>query len=210
MPSHFRLRTPHLPALAVAGLLALPVGLVGQESTTRGLSLALYFQGASLEVEGGDPGNGGGGGLRVGYGINRTVTLFARADASSTDVEDADVEGQWKLAHVELGGRFHFANSLRSWVPWLEAAVGGRAVTVEDARVEGDLAQQEAEVSFNGTAFSLGGGLDVYLSEAWALDLGLAWTTGEFNEIEVGAVSVSGLDLDAKSFRLNFGVVWWP
>lgn len=208
MPS---LRTRLLAPLAVAAVAALfvaPADAAAQESTTRGLSLALYLQGASLSVEGGDPGSGAGGGLRVGYGINRTVTLFARTDLSETDVDDADVEGQWKLAHVELGGRFHFANSLRSWVPWLEAAIGARSVTVDDAEVEGDPTADE--VTFSGSAFSLGGGLDFYFSESLALDVGLAWTSGEFDEIEVGPVSLGGFDLDAQSFRFNLGLAWWP
>jgi hypothetical protein len=179
-----------------------------QVSTTRGWSFALYLQGSSLTVENSDPGAGGGAGLRVGYGINRTVTLFVRGDGSQTDVEDARIEGQWTLAHGEVGARFHFANSLRRVVPFLEVAAGARAVTVEAARVEGE--DQDESVTFNGGAFSLGGGMGVHFSEAWALDLGLAWTSGEFTEIKAGPISVSGLDLDAKSFRFNLGVVWWP
>lgn len=206
-----RLRADRI-ALAVAtaalAFVAVPATAAAQSSTTRGLSLALYLQGASLEVEGGDPGSGGGGGLRVGYGFNRIVTGFVRLDGSKTDVEDATVEGQWTLGHAEIGARFHFANSLRRWVPWLEAAAGGRAVSVSDAVVDGE--QETADVTFSGGAFSLGGGLDVYLSQTLALDVGLAWTTGEFSEIEVGAVSVSGFDIDARSFRFNVGLAWWP
>jgi opacity protein-like surface antigen len=197
-----------LVATATVAFISAPTSAAAQSSTTRGLSLGLYLQGASLEVEGGDPGSGGGGGLRVGYGFNRIVTGFVRFDGSKTDIEDATVEGQWTLGHAEIGARFHFANSLRRWVPWLEAAAGGRAVSVSDAVVEGE--QETADVTFSGGAFSLGGGLDVYLSQNWALDVGLAWTSGEFNEIEVGAISASGLDIDAQSFRFNVGVAWWP
>ena len=195
-------------AAVTAALLCLPSLASAQSSTTRGLSLGLYLQGASLSVEGGDPGNGGGAGLRVGYGFNRNITGFIRFDGSKTDIEDATVEGQWALGHGEIGARFHFANSLRRWVPWLEAAVGARAVTVSDATVEGE--EESADVTFSGSAFSLGGGLDFYFSQTWALDLGLAWSSGEFSEIEVGPVSVSGFDIDAQSFRFNVGVVWWP
>jgi opacity protein-like surface antigen len=196
-----------LSLLVSAALCALPGTAAAQSSTTRGLSLALYLQGASLSVENADPAGGGGGGLRVGYGFNRIVTGFIRFDGSKIDVDDATVEGEWSLGHAEIGARFHFANSLRRWVPWLEASAGARAVSVEDAVVEGD---EAADVSFNGTAFSVGGGLDFYMSQNWALDVGLAWTGGEFNEIEVGAVSVSGFDIDAQSFRFNLGVAWWP
>jgi hypothetical protein len=194
-------------ALLLAVLVGVPSGASGQVSTTRGLSLGVYFQGASLSVEGGDPGNGGGGGLRVGYGINRTVTLFIRADGSQTDVEDATIVGQWTLAHGELGARFHFANALRRWVPFLEVAAGARTVSVNDATVEGG---SPADVSFSGGAFSLGGGLGVYFNQTVALDLGLIWTGGEFTDIDVGNVTVSGFDIDARSFRFNLGLTFWP
>lgn len=197
-----------LGAVLAAALLLAPAAASAQASTTRGFNVALYLQGASLTVEDGDPGSGGGAGLRVGYGLNRIVTLFARADGSRIDVDDASVRGEWGLAHVEIGGRFHFANSLRRWVPWLEAAVGARAVSVEDAVVEGE--RETAEVTFNGSALSLGGGLDVYFTERWALDAGLAWTAGEFDEIEVGRLTLTGLDIDASSFRFNVGATWWP
>ena len=198
--------------LATAGALGLlflaPADGAAQVSTTRGWSFALYLQGAALSVEGGDAGGGGGGGLRIGYGLNRTVTLFLRGDASQTDVDDASIEGQWDLTHGEFGARFHFANSLRRVVPFLEVAAGGRTVTVDAARVEGEA--EEESLSFNGPSFSLGGGMGVHFNPSWALDLGLAWTTGEFTEIQAGAISVGGLDLDAKSARFNIGVVWWP
>ena len=96
--------------LATAGALGLlflaPADGAAQVSTTRGWSFALYLQGAALSVEGGDAGGGGGGGLRIGYGLNRTVTLFLRGDASQTDVDDASIEGQWDLTHGEFGARF--------------------------------------------------------------------------------------------------------
>ena len=211
--SRFRPRrlAPSL-TLAAAGafglLLLAPDAGAAQTSTTRGWSFGLYLQGASLSVEGGDPGSGGGGGLRVGYGLNRTVTIFVRGDGSKTDVEDASIEGQWTLGHGELGARFHFANSLRRVVPFLEVAAGARTVSVDAARVEGE--DQDEAITFSGGAFSLGGGMGVHFNQSWALDVGLAWTTGEFTEIQAGPISVGGLDLDAKSFRFNLGVVWWP
>lgn len=145
--------------------------------------------------------------MRVGYGLNRTVTLFVRADHSEMDVEDASIVGQWALGHGEFGARFHFANALRRWVPYLEAAAGARTVSVTGAEVDGE---PEGKVSFTGGAFSLGGGLGVHFNQTLALDLGLIWTGGEFTDIDVGNVSVRGFDIDAQSFRFNLGLTWWP
>lgn len=181
--------------------------LAGQESTTRGLNLGFHLQGASLSIEGDDTADeGSGAGIRVGYGINRIVTLFADLDGAAITVEDAEnLEGDWRIGHVDLGARFHFANSLRWWVPFLEAALGFRTVEVEDVGPN-----QEETVTFSGASFSVGGGMDFYFTESLALDLGLRFTGGEFNEIEIGSISVGDLDIDASSGRFNLGIIWWP
>lgn len=213
--THRHRHRPTRPGPAPAGvglalfalLAALPAQ--AQESTTRGLSLGFGIQAASLSIEGGDEQGGGGVGIRVGYGFNRIVTAFLRIDGSEIDVrdEDSEIQGDWRLAHAEIGARFHFANSLRRWVPYLEAAVGARGVQVENPRVEGERVDQ---VDFNGSAFSLGGGLGIHFTRTLAADVGVVFSNGEFNEIDVGAVAVQNLDLDASSFRFNLGLAWWP
>jgi hypothetical protein len=52
--------------------------------------------------------------------------------------------------------------------------------------------------------------MDFYFTESLALDLGLRFTGGEFNEIEIGSISVGDLDIDASSGRFNLGIIWWP
>ena len=194
-------------AVALAVVLMQSSPAAAQRSTTRGFTLGGHLQAASLTVEDGDPDGGGGLGIRAGYGFNRLLTAYLEVDGIAFDVENPELDGEWGMAHVDLGVRFNFANSLRAWVPFLEAAVGGRAVTVEDGRVNGT---NVGEVSFSGSAFSLGGGIGFFLSEKVALETVLKFTGGEFTQIDVGNVSVDGLDLDASSFRFKFGVAWWP
>lgn len=179
-----------------------------QESTTRGFVLGLHASGASLQVESQDRNNAGGAGLLVGYGLNRHFTLLLQADVAEFDNQSAgDVEGTWALGHFDLGVRFNFANSLRSYVPFLQGSLGVRAVGVQDAVVNGS---PENDVSFTGSTFSVGGGIDFYFSEQWALDVALLWSSGEFDTLHVNNASVSGFDIDAKSARFNLGVTWWP
>lgn len=205
-------RAPTIPGLSIVAAMILtltPAGaLTGQVSTTRGFHLGFHVQGASLSVEGDDtPDEGGGAGIRVGYGINRIVTLFADVDGAVITVEGAEnLSGDWGMAHVDLGARFHFANSLRRWVPFLDVAVGFRSVGVDDALINNETLES---VSFNGGSFSIGGGLAVYFTETLALDLAARFTAGEFTEIEVGALSLGNLDIDANSGRFNLGLVWW-
>lgn len=209
-PSSTTLRRALAVSLVLAGAAAArPPATSAQVSTTRGWSLGAHLVGASLSVEDDDANGGGGLGLRAGYGFNRTVTVFLSVDGIAFDAENAptEVSGEWTMAHADLGARFHFANALRRWVPWLEAAVGGRTVSLEDEVVDGE---EREGVTFTGGSFTVGGGLDVYLRQTLALELGLRFTGGEFTDVEVGNVTVEGLDLDASSVRVGLGLTWWP
>jgi hypothetical protein len=193
-------------AVGMVGLSPLPAE--GQRSTTRGLNLGLHLQGASLEVEGGGKDGGGGLGFRVGYGFNRIVSAYFELDGVSVDSENAEVfQGTWSLGHADLGVRFHFANALRAWVPYLELAAGARFASVSDVEAGGERFE---DVSFSGGSFSFGGGIDVYFSQTLALDVGLKVSGGEFTEVDLGPVSLNNLDIDATSTRFKVGVVWWP
>jgi len=207
MPHPFRLFTPAFRRLFVLGFLV-PVAATAQQSTTRGLSLGAHLMATSLTVEEGDPSGGGGLGLRIGYGFNRIVTGFVHLDGSTIGIESGStIIGDWTLAHAEVGARFHFANSLRRWVPYLEVSAGGRSVSVQDASVNG---QDTEDVSFSGGAVTFGGGLSAHLTRKVALDLSLKFTGGQFTKVDLGNVSVNNLDIDASSFRFGVGFVWWP
>ena len=195
-----------------AALLALAVGVTAtpaaaQRSTTRGWNIGAHLQGASLTVEDDDPSGGGGLGVRVGYGFNRNFTGYIEADGITFDIENPELEGEWRMGHVDLGVRYNFANSLRRWIPFLEGAIGGRAVTVEDATSDGE---DIGKVTFSGGALSLGGGVSVFTSEKFAIETLVKFTGGTFEQIDVGNVSVRDLDVDASSFRFKVGVSWWP
>ncbi|HET9948447.1 MAG TPA: outer membrane beta-barrel protein [Longimicrobiales bacterium] len=201
-------RTITAAALVLPAVLLLTGTAQAQESTTRGFNLGFHLSGASISPEDGDSSEGGGAGLTLGYGINRTVQLFLQLDGTAFDVDDAAIQGDWEMGHADLGVRFHFANSLRWWVPYLQAALSGRAVGVDDAVVQGQT--ERHDVSFAGGAFSLSGGILLYFNETLAADLQLIWSNGEFTEIEVENVTISDLEIDAETTRLNVGISWWP
>ena len=194
-----------LVACAFTFFMAQPAS--SQSSTTRGWSLGIHTQGATLSVEDADSDAGGGGGIQIGYGINRRLTVFFAADGAIIDAENAEIfSDDWNLAHVDLGLRFHFANSLKRWIPYLEVAGGVRAVSVDDTLVENII----DDVSFNGGAFTLGGGVTYYLNETLSLDLNAKFTSGNFTSNEIGNITVGGLDIEATSTRFGLGLVWWP
>jgi hypothetical protein len=200
-----------LAAFAV-GTAVSPVS--AQRSTTRGFTVGAHLQGASLDVQNddandddGDPSSGGGFGLRVGYGFNRHFTGYIETDAIVFDVENPDFGGYWSMVHFDLGLRYNFANSQRRWVPFVEGALGARAVQVDDAVVNGD---SVGELNFSGGAGSLGGGISFFPIEKLAIETLVKFTGGTFERVDVGNVSVNGLDIEASSFRFKIGVAWWP
>ncbi|MCC6242519.1 MAG: outer membrane beta-barrel protein [Gemmatimonadaceae bacterium] len=198
-------------ARAVAALaMVVPSMAAAQLSTTRGLSLGIHLQGTSLKIEDENETNSGGGlGIRVGYGFNRIVTGFIHLDGAQIDVPSAGtVQGQWNLAHAELGARFHFANSNRRLVPYLEGSAGARVVTVSDATVPGS--SDAEDISFNGGAVTFGAGLSTFFKKRAAFDVSLKWTGGTFSEVDLGSVAVRNLDIDASSFRFGIGLIFWP
>jgi opacity protein-like surface antigen len=193
--------------LTASALLLLAAPANAQESTTRGFTIGVHLSGASLQVESQDRNNAGGGGLRLGYGVNRRITIFVQGDGARFDEQSTGaIDGDWTMAHFDLGARLNFANSLRSWVPFLEGALGYRAVSVSNPIVEGT---PRNELRLEGAGLTFGGGLAFYFAESFALDLALLWTGGEFRTVRVDNVSVGGFDFDANSSRLNLGVAWW-
>jgi hypothetical protein len=203
MRSIWALRTAML--VVVASMAATPAA--AQRSTTRGFNIGAHLQAASLKVEDDEPSGGGGAGIRVGYGFNRTLTGYVELDGITFDVENPELEGEWTMGQVDFGLRYNFANSQRRLIPFLDAAIGGRAVSVEDATSEGEDA---GKVTFSGGAFSLGGGVSFFTSEKFAVETLVKFTGGKFEQIDVGDVSVRNLDIDASSFRFKLGVSWWP
>lgn len=207
-----RFRNRSIPATRVALLVAVAAltaasPVFGQSSTTRGFTVGAHLQGASLTVEDDDPSDGGGAGLRLGYGLNRSFTLYLEADGIRFDVENEEFGGEWTMGHADLGVRYNFANSLRRWVPFLEAALGGRAVRLEEATVSGEDA---GELEFSGGSASIGGGVSYFVGETFALETLVKFTGGTFEQVDVGDISVNNLDIDASSFRFKIGVAWWP
>lgn len=204
----FSMRRAAITVLLPCALFAAPSQSAAQRSTTRGWSLGAHLLATSLTPEGGSASSGGGLGVRAGYGFNRIFTGFVEIDGSKIDIsESGTIVGSWELAHAEVGARFHFANSLRRWVPYVETSVGARAVTVRDAEFAG---RSTGNVTFNGGAFTVGTGLSAYLKPTLAFDASLKWTGGKFTEIDLGDTALQNLDIDANSFRFGLGFIWWP
>ncbi len=153
-------------------------------------------------------------GARAGYGLNRIVTLYAGAYEADVDVQEFDAFDRVTFGHIDYGVRLHLANSRRRWIPYGDLAL----ITfwpVSDVLENGE--QTTTDFSTVPSS-SLGGGLAIYLSEAWALDVNFKRRKSQFKDVQVGNVSIGGSeqhshtfrDIDAESARLTVGISWWP
>lgn len=206
LPSRMR---PFVSVAIAAALttLASTADAGAQSSTTRGFLIGAHLGGGAVSIEGSDYARGGGGGVTFGLGVNRNFTVFLNLDGSAIDVaaDGGTVEGEWTLGHADLGVRFNFANSLRSWVPYLSGALTARAVSIAD--IGGNTG---TEGSISGGGFTLGGGIMIYPSQAFAVDISALFTQGQYTTLTVGGTSQTGFDVDSSSNRLSVGIAWWP
>jgi len=199
------MRNSHLAALlGAAALLTGPVLVAAQapptpvKSNPTGFHVAGAVHGAGIVFEGdSDAESGAGGGLALGWGLNRTVTLFVQGSAASIDM--AGYNETYTLAHFDVGARFNFRGPQAKALPYLTAALSGRSAGLD---VAGDL------LTITGVGGSVGGGLAVFLSPSAALDFGVLWTMGSFTEAEYQGMKET-VDVSATSARVNIGVSWW-
>ena len=145
-------------------------------------------------------------GLRIGYGLNRIVTPYLGAEYADIRSRGLEAFDRMTFAHVDLGVRLHLAGGRRRWVPY-----GDLALTfwqVSDVLKNGERTTSDFTSM---PTFSLGGGLAIYLTESWALDVNVKAAKGTFRDVPVGNIpaggtsrhSGTGLHLDAKSARLS-------
>lgn len=177
-------------------------------SSTKGLFLGVHLNGSAVNIDDLSPDteSGGGIGVHAGYGFTPNLALVLEATAARLDLEGDET----MLAHVDLSLRYAFTSPTRRFVPYVEAGYAGRALAANDVMwVEDDMIY-EADLSLSGAGPSLGGGFHYYLSPTLAFGAGLKWMGGEFDEITIDDVSVSGLGLDASSTRVNLTLTWFP
>lgn len=204
----------HRLTVAATALGLSVVDASAQQSTTNGWVFGFDFGGAAVSFED-EPRDGAGlVGARVGYGVNRIATLYLTAYEVDVDTPEFDGFDKVTFGHVDVGVRLHLANSQRRWVPY-----GDLAFTIwplSDVLENGD----RTTTNFTGSSYglTLGGGLAIYLSEAWALDVNFKWARGGFRDVEIGNISAGANEhhvhffrsFDAESARFTVGISWWP
>lgn len=88
----------------------------------------------------------------------------------------------------------------------MEASFSSVHVEFEDVLILDEVAR---DVTISGPGFSVGGGVSYYLNPSWALGGGLRWTSGSFDEVKVGNVTVEldeGEQYDLRTTRLELRI----
>jgi hypothetical protein len=201
-----------LSALAL-GVAAYPARAQGVTANTNGFMVNVHGQVAPAFTVKGDDINGeiagklgGGGGIQLGYGFSPRFMLVGNLDLAKQGSDVDGLDGSLALAHVELGARMHFAMANRPYVPYVTALIGSRAFGAEVETAGGE----KQDMSLSGGVFSVGGGLQYFLSPKLAFDGSLLFGFGKMGKFEVDGDD-EDIDVDnSLSTRLKFGLSWYP
>ncbi|WP_143815362.1 outer membrane beta-barrel protein [Longibacter salinarum] len=174
------------------------------KSNTERLFLQISLDGQSIDYRDdafSETDNGGGLSLRAGWGVSPLVTIYVGVTGASIDGQSSAITGNdYSWSGGELGLRLNFRSG-RSLVPYADVALRGVAATEDDRDVE-----------FRGGGFTLGGGVSYFFTPAVALDAGLHFGGGRFDEVQVGNIS-AGLDEDEFGYgegRFSLGLTFYP
>lgn len=170
-------------------------------SITEGFFIAPHFLGASLQAEDEPVESGGGFGLSIGYGLSRGAAFFLTIDAANIDIQDPDLQGNYTLAHGDLGVRFNFRDETEKAIPYVQAAFTAR---VAQATIDG------IDFQLSGPAFTAGAGLSYYFQPKLAFDVGLSYSLGRFDTLTVDGDEIDLDSFDANGARFQLGLTWFP
>lgn len=191
---------------SIALLLLLCTTMTVSAQSTRGFSINLDLNGTSWTVD--DEGldfseSGGGIGLGLGYGFSERISIHLRADVANMD------DGEYTLGHLDLGGTYLFgADKLR---PFAELSLSTRGANADLGQgfIPGEGFVDFGELELYGTAITIGGGVQYFLSNQFALTGRLSLSQGEFTDVELQGRTAE-IELDSRSARFNIGLRWYP
>lgn len=197
--------------LAVASVL-LGSSAVAQSSTSTGLMASVHVTGMSLAAENGDTiESGGGAGGRLGWGVTKHVTLFVGGDHGRIDTAEPGLDGSYRLTQGDVGALYNFRAG-KSFLPYLEGAVTTRmlASTLSDTTFGPTITVRKLDINTQGIAVTFGAGFNYFFTPIWALNLGLNWSTGKFEDFKVDGTRVADTGFNATGARFHFGVTLYP
>jgi len=174
-------------------------GYLPARSNTAGFSIGLFLNGTAASYEDDSTVESGGGlALRLGYGFNPSLELFAEFTGAS--VQHDGLSETYGVGHFDVGLRYNIGKPAGATRPYAFGAVSGLGIDVDMLDVE-----------MRGTGFTVGGGLRYFFNPAFALDVDLCITFANLDEGRLAGGSWQDLGDEAVSMtssRFNAGVSW--
>lgn len=160
-------------------------------SDTRGLGIGLQLNRTGMDQGRGDGLKvlGAGAALSVSYGVSDAVSLFARGGTG------------YRSSYMDLGARYRFGGATSALRPYVEAA----ATVVGATRTVSDAFEAPETLRSRGLAATVGAGVEYYVSPRLALDLGVTFSGGRFEENPA-----TGLNDGFVSNRVQMGITFRP
>ena len=175
--------------------------LNGHSTAALGTSVGDDF--GSLDTQGGL-----GAGVEVGYRVTPRLLAYAGLDIAKQGVDEAGLDGDFGLTHIEAGARLSFPITGSKLMPYVGGWVGRRSLTTTMDDFE---TGASSDLSLSGLGAGASGGVQFFVSPSLALDGGVSLGIGKMGNVKVdGHKEDWGTPNNTTTTRLRFGANWYP
>ena len=175
--------------------------LNGHSTAALGTSVGDDF--GSIDTQGGL-----GAGVEVGYRVTPRLLAYAGLDIAKQGVDEAGLDGDFGLTHIEAGARLSFPITGSKVMPYVGGWVGRRSLTTT---VDDFETGASSDLSLSGLVAGASGGVQFFVSPSLALDGGVSLGIGKMGNVKVdGHKEDWGTPDNTTTTRLRFGANWYP
>jgi len=175
--------------------------LNGHSTAALGTSVGDEF--GSIDTQGGL-----GAGVEVGYRVTPRLLAYAGLDIAKQGVDEAGLDGDFGLTHIEAGARLSFPITGSKLMPYVGGWVGRRSLTTTMDDFE---TGASSDLSLSGLGAGASGGVQFFVSPSLALDGGVSLGIGKMGNVKVdGHKEDWGTPDNTTTTRLRFGANWYP
>ena len=175
--------------------------LNGHSTAALGTSVGDAF--GSLDTQ-----SGLGAGVEVGYRVTPRLLAYAGVDIAKQGIDEAGLDGDFGLTHIEAGARLSFPITGSKLMPYVGGWVGRRSLTTTMDDFE---TGASSDLSLSGLGAGASGGVQFFVSPSLALDGGVSLGIGKMGNVKVdGQKEDWGTPDNTTTTRLRFGANWYP
>ena len=171
--------------------------------STAALATSVGDDFGSLDTQGGL-----GAGVEVGYRVTPRLLAYAGLDIAKQGIDEAGLDGDFGLTHIEAGARLSFPITGSKLMPYVGGWVGRRSLTTT---VDDFETGASSDLSLSGLGAGASVGVQFFVSPSLALDGGVSLGIGKMGNVKVdGHKEDWGTPDNTTTTRLRFGANWYP